>query len=234
MAQFGSLLIEHRERLGLSSSRVAELVGRAPGTVRSWEKGRSTPDDAVVVTSLAAVLGIDEAELFRAAGLEPPGEPEPFSLESTLASIAPGSHETRPVAVPDPPAVAGRHAESTEERILDGRQSALDKLRSAVDSVSDSMTEGRKRRKRAPRPRSTSPVVVPAQPVHAAPVRVGGRRRSMRSLSYMEDVEQRWSYRMRAVLTGAGVAALLVVLGWAASGLLAAVGDLWDALTAGL
>ena len=72
MAQFGSLIAEHRERLGLSSGRVAELVGRSPGTVRAWERGRSQPEDPIVVSSLAAVLGIDETELFLAAGMEPP------------------------------------------------------------------------------------------------------------------------------------------------------------------
>ena len=228
MAKFGKLVGEHRDRLGLSSSRVAELVGRAPGTVRSWERGRSVPDDPVVVSSLAAVLGIDEQELFVAAGLEPPGPATPFSLEETLSSIAPGSAETAPIdmpAVPEPPDATGRHARSVEESKLDDRDSALDKLRSAIESVSESISDARRSNDR------TAPST-PSIPVQVQPDRTG--RRPLSALSYMEDVEQRWSYRMRSILTGIGVAALGVVLLWAGSELLGAVGDVWDALTAGL
>jgi hypothetical protein len=50
----------------------------------------------------------------------------------------------------------------------------------------------------------------------------------------MEDVEERWSYRIRSILTIAGVGALGLILIWAGSELLGAVGDVWDALTAGL
>ena len=60
------------------------------------------------------------------------------------------------------------------------------------------------------------------------------RRRPLKALSYMEDVEERWSYRIRSILTAAGVGALGLVLIWAGSELLGAVGDVWDALTAGL
>ena len=60
------------------------------------------------------------------------------------------------------------------------------------------------------------------------------RRRPMSALSYMEDVEQRWSYRIRSILTAVGVGALGLVLLWAGSELLGALGDVWDALTAGL
>ena len=65
MAQFGSLIAEHRERLGLSTSRLAELIGRAPSSIRAWEKGRSTPNDAVVVT-------LDPVELLSLAAARVP------------------------------------------------------------------------------------------------------------------------------------------------------------------
>ena len=239
MAQFGVLVTEHRQRLGLSNARVAELVGRAPGTIRAWERGRSVPDDPVVVTSLAAVLGIEESALFQAAGMEPPGEATPFSLEETLSSIAPGSVETAPVEVPAPQPVPGRHAVSSDQRKLDARETAMEKLRSAVDSVSESVSGGWRKRLKALRQPAQRSVQPPGQrPVTPPRVVARGsntrRSRSFRSLSYMEDVEQRWSYRMRAILTGAGVAVMGLVLLWAASGLFGAVGDLWDALTAGL
>ncbi len=56
----------------------------------------------------------------------------------------------------------------------------------------------------------------------------------MAQLSYMEDVEERWSYRIRSILTISGVGALGLILLWAASELLSAFGDVWNALTAGL
>ena len=232
MAQFGSLIAEHRDRLGLTSARVAELVGRSPGTVRSWERGRSQPDDPIVVSSLAAVLGIDETELFISAGLEPPRASAPFSLEETLSAIAPTAPPaTEQVEIPDAPDDgAGRHARSVEETKLDGRESALDKLRTAIESVSESLGESNRRRQtRSSMPSRGQPIPAPP-PVSAAP----DRRRPLAALSYMEDVEERWSYRIRAILTVSGVGALGLVLLWAGSELAGALGDVWDALTAGL
>lgn len=231
MAQFGSLIAEHRERLGLSSGRVAELVGRSPGTVRSWERGRSHPDDPVVVSSLAAVLGIDETELFVAAGLEPPRASAPFSLEQMLSAIAPSSTETEQVDIPESPSDGqGKHARSVGENKLSDRESALDRLRNAVESVSENLGDSRRSRRGRGGPRTSEPY----RPVTASPTYQGDRRRPMSALSYMEDVEQRWSYRVRSILTAVGVGALGLVLLWAGSELLGALGDVWDALTAGL
>lgn len=225
MAQFGSLIAEHRERLGLSTSRLAELIGRAPSSIRAWEKGRSTPNDAVVVTSLAAVLGIDEVELFRAAGLPAPEHRPHASLEETLSSIAP-SADTRQVdveAMPDQPTAGARHARSSAESKLDGKDTVFDKFRSALEVVRSDAGAG-----------GSEPDQPGARPAPPAAVPVPNGRKPTKALSYMEDVEQRWSYRMRAILTVAGVGLLVVVLGWASSELFSALGDVWDALTAGL
>ncbi len=235
MAQFGSLISGHRERLGLSSSRVAELVGRSTGTVRSWERGRSKPDDPIVVSSLAAVLGIDETELFVAAGMEPPRASAPFSLEETLAAIAPSAatRATEQVEIPDAPDDGGgRHTRSVEEEKLGGRESAVDRLRTAIESVSESFGEpSRRGRGRTQVPaRRQSVVSPPPMPVAAR----SSRKRPFNALSYMEDVEERWSYRIRSILTATGVGALGLILIWAGSELLGALGDVWDALTAGL
>lgn len=222
MSGFGSLISEHRQRLGLSSARVGELVGRSPATVRGWERGRSQPDDPVVVSSLAAVLGIEEAELFTAAGMEVPRASTPFSLEETLSTIAPTQADRPAVATaePDPPVpVEKRDLDEPSEKLGDV-DSPLDKVRTAVETLVDSW-----RQQQRAQPQSR---VVERVPV------VGSERRSMASLSYMEDVEQRWSYRVRSILTAAGVGLLGIVLLWAGSQLLSAVGDVWDALTAGL
>ena len=190
MAQFGSLIAEHRERLGLSSNRVAELVGRSPGTVRSWERGRSQPDDPVVVSSLAAVLGIDEAELFVAAGLEPPRASAPFSLEETLSAIAPTAspRATEQVEIPDAPDDGGgRHARSVEEEKLGGRESALDRLRTAIESVTDSIGESNKRNRGRPQAPARQQLSVSSPPPMST-VTPSNRRRPFKTLSYMEDV----------------------------------------------
>lgn len=222
MSPFGTLISEHRQRLGLSSARVGELVGRSPGTVRGWERGRSQPDDPVVVSSLAAVLGIEEADLFVAAGLEPPRASTPFSLEETLSTIAPTPASTAPRIDADlpEPAVGGRARERENNRKLSDVDSPLDRARTALESLTDSWRQQRGAQS-ASRETVRRPVVAP-------------RRRSMESLSYMEDVEQRWSYRVRSMLTAAGIGLLGIVLLWAGSQLLGAVGDVWDALTAGL
>jgi transcriptional regulator with XRE-family HTH domain len=91
MSEFGGLIRDARERLGLSPHRVGELIGRASGTVKAWERGRTIPNDPFVVTSLAAVLAIDERALFRAAGLTPPDAPPVTTIEQQLASIAPAA-----------------------------------------------------------------------------------------------------------------------------------------------
>lgn len=232
MAQFGSLISEHRERLGLSSGRVAELVGRSPGMVRAWEKGRSHPEDPVVVSSLAAVLGIDERELFVAAGLEPPRASAPFSLEQTLAAIAPSSQRsaTEQVEIPESKSGgSGRHARRLEDSKLNDRESAVDRLRTAIETTSGSVAGSRRSRGRS----GARPNPMFAQPV-APTTYASSRKRPMAALSYMEDVEERWSYRIRSILTISGVGALGLILIWAGSELLGALGDVWDALTAGL
>ena len=245
---FGVLIRQSRERLGLTPARVAELIGRAPGTVRAWEKGTSTPGDAAVVSTLAAVLGIDEVALFEAAGLEPPvSEPGP-SMRQALSSITPEArreHRDDPVdrlpfeAVDDEPGGDGQ-----------------------VEQAPPPVAERRRRDvpRPAPAPVAGPPVATAAvaeptrEPRHRA---VGGgvleRLRSMtlrrgtvpiaapttlppapRVASYVEDPGERLSYRLRTVYTAAGVLALFVALAWAASNLFDSLGSLWQELTANL
>lgn len=71
----------------MSLGRVGELVGRSSGTIRQWERGKSVPTDPAVVRSVAAVLGIDESELFTAAGLPLPPEEEPPTVEDALRTL---------------------------------------------------------------------------------------------------------------------------------------------------
>ena len=249
MSDFGGLIRDAREKLGMSPNRVAELIGRASGTVKAWERGRTVPSDPFVVSSLAAVLAIDEDTLFRAANLNLPDRHQPLTIEQELATIAPsrpvaGSSPTpnteRPAIVADSPDPAPP-AEEVDDR---------DDLAPAVSSPSDFFQKGmeslagagapllekirarreplleklRERRRRAPRPTPT-PVSRAPMSTTAAVVPTG---------SYMDDPEERWSYRLRAVWTAAGVAGLGVLLLWAGSRALDAFGETWDALLAGL
>lgn len=250
---FGVLIRQSRERLGLTPARVAELIGRAPGTIRAWEKGTSTPGDAAVVSTLAAVLGIDEVTLFEAAGLEPPvSEPGP-SMRQALSSITPEAQRER-----------GRQPEPLPLDTADDlvEQEPVERATSAPPVV--------ERRRRgdvpAPTPVPGTPVPATAARVVAAPAgdgsqprhrAVGGgvldRLRSLtvrrgaapaaapttlppapRVASYVEDPRERLAYRLRTVYTAAGVFALFIALAWAASNLFDSLGSLWQELTANL
>jgi transcriptional regulator with XRE-family HTH domain len=68
-ALFGQLIKEQRIEMGLTQQRLADLVGRSPSTVRSWERDRATPNDETVIDSLSAILGLDKAILFGLAGV---------------------------------------------------------------------------------------------------------------------------------------------------------------------
>ncbi len=81
-ASFGQLIKEQRIEMGLTQQRLADLVGRSPSTVRSWERDRATPTDETVIDSLSAVLGVDRTILFGLAGVEfedSSPEPDPSS-----------------------------------------------------------------------------------------------------------------------------------------------------------
>lgn len=258
MSDFGGLIRDARERLGLSPHRVAELIGRAAGTVKAWERGRTVPNDPYVVTSLAAVLAIDEATLFRSAGLTPPGVTSHPTIEQELASIAPArpappppeprapgddateataepavvEHVAEPETPPPSPSLAPADGESPLEAIADLLQKGKEAI--PLEAIADFVQKGKEAivelgapvverlaRPHPERPRA-EPRPAPVQPV------------AIPTGSYLEDPEERWSYRLRTLWTAAGVAALGILLLWAGSRTLEALGDTWDALLSGL
>lgn len=238
MTEFGGLIREGRERLGLSPNRVAELIGRASGTVKAWERGRTVPSDPTVVTSLAAVLAIDEGQLFRSAGLTPPGMPPQPTIEQELASIAPQRR-------PEPESVAPA-AEPTVERtaVVTDEQPVIEKpvetgrmdepetdavgefLAKAAEGVRNIRFPTFERRQRTPRPDRER---VRAVPLQGSPIAT-----ATSAQSYLEDTEERWAYRLRVIWTVAGLGGLGVVALWAGAHLFEAIGDTIDALLAGL
>lgn len=109
-ASFGQLVKEQRIEMGLTQQRLADLVGRSPSTVRSWERDRATPNDEVVIASLAEALGVGAGILSELAGVEFSEAPSDGGSSVDVAdSMSPdsfssqeSSFEPRPVIEPDP------------------------------------------------------------------------------------------------------------------------------------
>ncbi len=238
MSEFGGLIRDAREKLGMSPHRVAELIGRASGTVKAWERGRTIPNDPFVVSSLAAVLAINEDTLFRAANLNPPDRQQPLTIEQELATIAPSRPTVaasptptseRPAIVADVPEPSSRLEDTSEQdEPVPFGTSAADFFQKGVDAIAE-VGAPLLEKLRSPRDRTPSkkPVSVKRAPAPVAPPVVP-------TGSYMDDPDERWSYRLRALWTAAGVGALGVLLLWAGSRALEAFGEAWDALLAGL
>ncbi len=85
---------------GLSQAKVAELIGKSPSTVRSWELGRTSPSEPGVVSALAAVLGIDESMLLGRAGFDEPVSTPRLSLEQELEGLR--HNDPTPIPPPEP------------------------------------------------------------------------------------------------------------------------------------
>ncbi len=83
---FGDLIHERREALGLSLSRLGELVGRSATTVRSWEAGRFLPSDAATLEALQAVLGIGDQAMAEAMAAHHPAAPTEPSAGPVVAA----------------------------------------------------------------------------------------------------------------------------------------------------
>ncbi len=98
MRTFGRTVRYRRTKLGLSQTKLGELVGRSPSTVRSWERDNSHPNDPHVITTLSAILGIDERTLFEKAGQPQPEVETSPTIEQELASLSP---DDEPPEIPE-------------------------------------------------------------------------------------------------------------------------------------
>ena len=208
---FGGTIKASRERLGLSQARVADLVGRTAATIRAWEHGKSTPTDPGTITSLAAVLALDEGDLLRSAGIEPPMPRAQLTMEQILSEIAPAN---LPPVVPVDPAVERMPA--PVEWMLAPAASTVDE----TPTVSQVVVHGKHQRTAAvPIEQVRLSVLPPPQP---------------QDLSYIEDSSQRLLYRFRALATAVGVIITAVLFIWAYQGATEAFGTMWDILTENL
>lgn len=201
---FARLFSQRREELDLSMVDIAVQTGRPIEVVVAWEQGMSVPD-AGDLPEVGQILRL----------------PLPL-LEETSRRVAAHQQDTPPPSdIPSPeaddtgqlsisfeegsPATAPPEDGSADIFAPDDRPSVVSYLDSVVTRMRESIT---RRRLRARTPA--------ARP------------------SYLEDRDELITYRLRMVLTAAGVIVLALVLRWSLGGLGSAVADLWEALTAAL
>ncbi len=201
---FGRSIRYRRTKLGLSQTRLGELVGRSGAAVRSWEKEASTPTDPSVLQALSAVLGIEEDVLFEKAGVTAPVVEDTATVEQVLGTLAPEESseelDDQPedsMRQPMPEPIAPLH----EPKPVTVGVAATPLSPAPVATATATVAE----------PTSTGFVyTMPAPPVPEP--------------SYMEDESQRQMYRVRHLGTLVLVVALIVLFVWA-------LGNGWEAFT---
>jgi transcriptional regulator with XRE-family HTH domain len=198
-SEFGKVIRREREQAGLSQARLAEFIGKSPSALRSWEQGRSRPAEVASVRALAAVLGLNEAELIETAGFEPSPEADPRpTLEQELISLASDRTVMLPVADPhgwSRPSPFDADPEPVVEEVGPPQQPPP-----AV--VNNGASPARK-----------VTTVAPPVPFY------------VQSPSYLEDTEEKEFYRRRWALTAGMTVFLVVVFLWALDNTFGAIGD---------
>lgn len=217
---FGRSIRYRRNKLGLSQTRLGELVGRSSATIRSWERDASIPTDPSVLQALSAVLGIDKEVLFEKAGVGVPAVETSPTVEEVLGSLTP-----------------------VEERKLDEVPSRLEFEADDVEETDDEV-DGLPAPARHEAPPAPVKVSVAAGPVHT-PAPGSGRRVALSppteprytyttpappvvEPTYMEDQNQRQLYRVRHLATLVLVVALIVLFVWALGNSVEAFSSWWD------
>jgi len=216
---FGRTVRYRRTKLGLSQAKLGDLVGRSAATVRSWEADKSTPNDAKVVSTLSAILGVDEKTMFNKAGLELSVVKETSpTIEQALASLAPDTSEEETVVLVDVPELEAEEPPEPDP-----------------DPVPDQSEQGDLRRPwvvNTPQPDPLVPVGLFTLP--DAPFRTSTQQvttlspQPVAEPSYIEEASQKQLYLVRTLATVVGLVALVVALLWAAGESLAALGDWWE------
>ncbi len=197
---FGEAIRRSREKAGLSQARLAEFIGKSPSALRSWEQGRSRPAEVASVRALAAVLGLNEAELIESAGFEPSPQADPRpTLEQELISLA----SDRTVMLP----VADPHGWSRPSPFDRDPDPVVEELKPSQPPLSAAVNNG------ASAPVRKVTTVAPPVPFF------------VQSPSYVEDTEEREFYRRRWALTAGITVFLVVVFLWALDNTFGAIGD---------
>ena len=232
---FGRTVRYRRNKLGLSQAKLAELVGRSTATVRAWERDKSRPNDPQVIATLAAILGVDERQLFERADVDQPVVTETSpTIEQALATLtmgsAPNPESEDPENDRDLPADDSLTQTPTPIPVpVSVEQYRLDLV--AMDDETDrdqetSSVDQPRRRERvlvAAAAVGGHAYVAPPEPFLQTPVTppVG-------DVSYIEDESQRQLYRVRNLATLVAAVALVVMFIWALGEGIGALGEWWD------
>ena len=232
---FGRSIRYRRTKLGLSQTRLGELVGRSGAAVRSWERDSSTPTDPSVLQALSAVLGIEKEVLFEKAGVDLPEVETSPTVEEVLGSLTPTEEEVRD----DVPTLS-----NTDLAELAALDSVLDSDPAepgngdAVPGDSDNRSADVSEVDILPK----EPVTVAVAPVTSESDAASPARHSVSFTSsaprylytmpappvpeptYMEDESQRQLYRIRNLATLVLTVGLIVLFVWA-------VGNGWSEFT---
>ncbi len=189
----------HRTKLGISQTKLGELIGRSPTTIRSWERDQSQPNDPEVITALSAVLGIPEHTVYDKTGQQMPVVEESPTVEQALATLN-----------PDP--VELDEAASTVADVQDLAELAeLDDSAAPEPTISDEPLSQEPAFLAPPDPYYVTTAVPPAH-----------------EPSYMEDRVQRQLYRVRTLATVVILVSLGIAFLWAFSQSWEALGEWWS------
>jgi transcriptional regulator with XRE-family HTH domain len=229
---FGRSIRYRRTRLGLSQTRLGELVGRSGAAIRSWERDASLPTDVSVLQALSAVLGIEAEVLFEKAGVQVPAMETSPTVEEVLGSLASGEQQ-RLTYVPSLVEESRVEIETSvpeefEEFSLADRPEDMDDDRTAdlpADAPPEPVTVSA-----APLPaskpsnRGSYALTQPAEPRY----RYTTPAPPVLEPTYMEEQSQRQLYRVRHLATLVLVVALIVLFVWALGNSVEAFSSWWD------
>lgn len=224
---FGRTIRYRRTKMGLSQTKLGELVGRSASAIRSWERDNSVPNDESVIEALAAVLDLDRGLLYSRAGMEiVPHETSP-TVEEALATLSPAA--TIPSQAAEPLTI-DEEADDETDSSADEDSAAIDE--SPVESVAEQWLRPMPEAP-TPEPDPMWPTPPPSRPVATPPpgyvapkaslVYAAARPPTIEP-SYIEDGNQRQIYRIRNLATMVLIVALVVVLVWA-------MGNAWDSFS---
>lgn len=235
---FGRTVRFRRTKLGLSQTKLAELVGRSVATIRSWEHDKSLPNDPKVLSALAAILGVDERSLFEKAGQALPATEDSPTIEEALATLDPDLVEGTTfgsVEEADDTAPAATDEVEMEEPAFeeDGVEAEAEEP-AVVEVVDASAAEefleppGPPMTDEPEAPEATPITPTPSYAAPPTPYSVVSAVPPAHEPSYMEDSTQRQLYRVRNLATIVVLVALGIAFLWAFSEGLGALGDWWD------
>ncbi len=185
---FGNSIRRGREAVGLSQTKVAQLIGKSPSTLRAWELGRTQPSDSSAVTAIAAVLGLDERDLLGRAGFEPSPEAARITMETELSSLRQSALVAEPVvtvekAVETLPPVVAMRTQATGPRHLGNRVPPIKKVLA----------------KAVPSTWAPSPSEAVRAPVKEKPLLAQGKEAAARMETWAQSLEQKLRDRPKRV-----------------------------------